>query len=88
MITLFQSIAVLGAIFGSLLTWPVSDNFGRQTALKVGGVPSLCGWLLLSNSVRITESFAGFQAALLTGRFLTGFGVGWSLPTVSVGESE
>ena len=79
-----QAMAFIGHIFGSLCAWPAADYFGRQTALKLGGIVSLCGWLFLYNSIRVTESAAGFQALLFTGRILTGFAAGWFFPTVAV----
>ena len=79
-----QAIAFIGFISGSLCAWPAADYFGRQRALKIGGIVSLCGWLFLYNSIRVTESAAGFQALLFTGRILTGFATGWFFPTVTV----
>lgn len=83
-IVLFQSIEVVGGMLGGLLAWPVSIALGRQTALIVGGIPSLCGWLLMSYSVQITGSRAEFITVILTARVLTGFGAGWASFYVSV----
>ena len=77
-------MAAFGVIFGGLLSWPAADYLGRLAALKLGGIPSLCGWLCIYISARITENSAGFQALLFTGRFFTGFTTGWGFIVVPV----
>lgn len=67
-----------GGIFGGLFAWPVSSSLGRQPSLTLGGILFLCGWLLISYSVQITESRAAFMTVLLTGRVLNGVASGWS----------
>ena len=66
------------------MAWPISDHFGRQAVLIVGGVPFLCGWVLLANAINITQSRAGFLALLFSGRLLAGFATGWSIYAASV----
>ena len=75
-------------MFGGLVAWPISDHFGRQAALIVGGVPALGGWVLIANSVLVTQSRAGFLALLLSGRLLTGFAAGWSIFATSVSAQD
>ena len=82
-----QTLSVFGAFVGSFLAWPAIDFFGRQKALKLGGIPALCGWLLISNSVRVTGSTAAFLTVLFLGRILTGVSLGWSIFVVSVSSS-
>lgn len=67
------------------MAWPISDHFGRQAALIVGGVPFLCGWIMIANAIQITQSKAGFLVLLFGGRVLAGFATGWSIFCVSVG---
>lgn len=71
-------------MFGGLFAWPVSELLGRQTALMLGGVPFLTGWVFIANAVQITHSRVGFLGMLFTGRMLTGFGTGWSIFSASV----
>ena len=82
-----QTTLVFGALVGSPLAWPAIDYFGCQKALKLGGIPALCGWLLISNSVHITENTTAFLIVLFLGRLLTGLSLGWSLFAVSVSFS-
>ena len=79
-----KAMPFIGHIIGGLCAWPAADYFGRLRALQFGGIVSLCGWLFLYNSIRVTESAAGFQALLFTGRIITGFATGWFFPTVAV----
>ena len=81
---ILQGIGPFGAMFGGLVAWPVSDHYGRQAALIVGGIPSLTGWLMLANAIQVTTSRAGFLVLLFSGRFLTGFATGWSIFCASV----
>ncbi len=66
------------------MAWPVSDHYGRQAALIVGGIPSLAGWLLIANAPLVTGSQAGFLVVLFSGRILAGFATGWSIFCASV----
>ena len=59
----------------------LSDRLGRKMTLLVGGIPSTFGWLLVVYSyiplVDNEGTFEQFYSLLLTGRFLTGVGMGW-----------
>ena len=77
-------MSAIGAMFGGLMAWPISDYYGRQSALVVGGVPSLLGWLMVAYAGFVTTSRDAFLFVLLVGRFLTGFATGWSIYCVSV----
>ena len=76
----------IGAMFGGLVAWPMSDMLGRQAALMLGGVPALAGWLMIAYS-NLTNSSSIFLGVLYTGRLLTGFSTGWSIFCVSVSVS-
>ena len=82
--SLWQAIELAGGSIGGPIAWLVSDGLGRQTALTTGGIPALCGWLMISYAPLITGSRAAFLTVLFTGRFLTGVGVGWAIFCVSV----
>ena len=83
-----QAFLPLGAVFGGLVAWPVTELLGRKPALMIGGVPAITGWLfivyarLLNNDS--TGPSTGFVAFLLLGRLFTGFATGWSIFCVSV----
>ena len=71
-------------MFGGLLAWPISDFLGRKQALILGGIPFLSGWILIANSIQITQNRVGFMSVLFIGRILTGFATGWSVFSASV----
>ena len=81
---LLQALELAGGTLIGPLAWIISDGLGRQTALITGGIPALCGWLMISYAPQITGNRAAFLTVLLTGRFLTGLGSAWSLFCVSV----
>ena len=72
--TLHKALELAGGTFGGLLPWLSSDGLGRQTSLTAGGIPALCGWLMISYTPQITGSRAAFLTVLFTGRFLTDIG--------------
>jgi len=87
-----QAFLSLGAVFGGLFAWPVTELLGRQPALMIGGVPAITGWLFITYA-RFLLNYSsgpssgptdGFVAFLLLGRLFTGFATGWSIYCVSV----
>ena len=80
---LFQAFGPIGAMFGGLVAWPVSELLGRQAALMLGGVPALAGWLMITFS-NLANSSSAFFGIIYVGRLLTGFSTGWSIFCVSV----
>jgi len=83
MLSWIQALAPIGAMAGGLLAWPATELLGRQTALVLGGIPFLVGWLFIANAFQFAAR-AGFLSLLFIGRFLTGVGTGWSIFAVSV----
>lgn len=79
----FQAFGPVGAMFGGLVAWPVSDMLGRQAALMLGGVPALVGWLLIAFS-NLANSSQAFLGVIYVGRIFTGFSAGWCIFCVSV----
>ena len=78
----------LGALVGGPVAGLISDNFGRQTALVLIGLPSALGWLSLTVSGWFTTgAFANFFALLLVGRIVSGFASGWASLVVPVSSS-
>ena len=74
---ILQALAPVGAMFGAPLSGFLADRWGRKDALVVGGVPYLIGYLILSYAHYMPTAL-GFKALALTGRFLTGVGMGWA----------
>ena len=72
-----QSFASVGALFGGPIAGLVADRWGRKVALLLAGVPYLVGYLMMTLAHLIGDPTA-FKAVLLTGRLLTGVGMGWS----------
>ena len=70
-------MAPIGAMFGGPVAGWVADHLGRKAALMLVGVPYLSGYMMIVYAHMI-ESATAFKVVLLTGRFLTGVGLGWS----------
>lgn len=79
-----QALSPVGAMFGGLVAWPISDLLGRQAALMMSGVPALAGWLMIALAHLASSHVHAFYGVLLAGRTLTGFSSGWSVFCVSV----
>jgi MFS family permease len=65
----------------------LADRWGRKDALVACGLPYLIGYLVLSYAHYMPTAL-GFKSLALTGRFLTGVGMGWagSVGPVYIGE--
>ena len=72
-------------MFGAPIAGVIADRWGRKLALLLAGVPYLVGYLMVALAHLIGD-FAAFKAVLLTGRLLTGVGLGWSCLAVPVRE--
>ena len=72
-----QALAPVGAIFGAPVSGVLADRWGRKTALVLCGVPYFIGYLTLCYAHYMPTAL-GFKALALTGRFLTGVGMGWA----------
>ena len=75
----------MGAIFGGPIGGLVADNCGRKCAMLFSGVPYIIGYMILSYG-HYTPSATAFKALLLTGRFISGVGMGWASAVVSVSK--
>ena len=66
--------------FGAMVAGPIAgiflDAIGRHMTLMIGVAPYTIGWLLIILT-RLTSGRA-FLPILYTGRFFTGFGLGWA----------
>ena len=80
-----QAFAPVGALFGAPIAGVIADRWGRKLALLLAGVPYLVGYLMMTLAYLIGD-IAAFKAVLLTGRLLTGVGMGWSCLAVPVRE--
>jgi len=78
-----QAFASVGALFGRPITGWIADHWGRKMALLFTGVPYLVGYLMIALAHLIGDVTA-FKAVLLTGRLLTGVGIGCSYQAVPV----
>lgn len=67
-IELFVSIAVAGAIVGSIISGPVSDKLGRKKSISFSAILFVGGSIVLG--------FAPKYSALIVGRFIVGFAIG------------
>ena len=74
------SISLAGAAFGSLSGTVLADSLGRLRAFLVDAVPLLAGAALCATATS--------PAALLSGRFLCGFGIGLASALVPLYISE
>jgi MFS family permease len=87
MISLFVSLAPLGAIFGGPIGGWIADRWGRKFGMMFCGVPYLIGYLALSYA-HFASTVSVFYVLLLVGRFFTGFGMGWTAATCPVSFAE
>lgn len=78
-----QALALLGAVFSGPIGGWIADCWGRKCSLMFCGVPYIIGYLLLSYA-HYASTATAFKAILLTGRFISGLGVGWSSAVVPV----
>ena len=79
-----QAIAPIGALFGGPIGGSIADRWGRKCSLMFTGVPYMTGYLILSYA-HYASTATTFKALLLTGRFLTGLGLGWASAVTPVG---
>ena len=78
-----QALAPLGAIFGGPIGGWIADRWGRKCAMMFCGVPYLIGYMILSYA-HFAPTAIAFKGVLLTGRFISGVGMGWASTAVSV----
>ncbi len=81
-----QAFSPIGAVVGGLVAGWVADHLGRKPTLLLSGLPYTAGYLMIAFA-RFVATAAQFQAVMLTGRFLTGFSLGWSCLAVPVSAS-
>jgi AAHS family 4-hydroxybenzoate transporter-like MFS transporter len=74
------SASVFGMLVGTAVVAPVGDRFGRR--------PLLIGGMALVGAASIATAFSATPAELVIWRFLTGIGLGASLPNATALTSE
>ena len=77
----------IGATFGGLIAGWSADGLGRKPSLLLTAVPSTMGWSAIGATWFIKDKLA-FDVIILIGRFLTGFGIGWSMFCAPVRERK
>ena len=77
----------MGGVFGGLVAGPISDKWGRKNALVLCGVPYFVGYLTLSYA-HLLPTATSFKVLVLSGRFLTGVGMGWACMAASVSQNH
>ena len=82
-----QAMSPIGAVLGGLIAGWSADGLGRKPSLLLTAVPSTIGWSAIGATYFIENKLA-FDAVILIGRFLTGFGIGWSMFCAPVRERE
>ena len=78
-----QALSQAGALFGGPVGGFVADRFGRKCAMLFSGLPYLAGYMTMSFAHHATSATL-FKVILLTGRFVSGIGMGWASAVVSV----
>lgn len=76
----FSGTVNVAALLGTLASAPVTDAFGRRSALQASAIPLATGWFVQS----ISDTFI----QLMAGRVLTGIGIGASSPIVPLYIAE
>ncbi|KAK5638835.1 hypothetical protein RI129_013130 [Pyrocoelia pectoralis] len=81
----FASVTSIAAPFGCFLSGPISDKFGRKSAIICINVFCFLGWIFITIAYYIQD----YQyLLLLIGRFLTGFSAGLSSMPAAVYMAE
>ncbi|GFF40258.1 hypothetical protein IFM58399_05861 [Aspergillus lentulus] len=70
----------IGCVVGSIVCYPIGEQFGRRTMLMAGGAIVVIGTVVLGSSYMIAQ--------LIAGRIITGFGNGMTSSTAPVYQSE
>ena len=70
---------------GGLIAGWIVDYVGRKAALMLVGIPYLVGYLMMVYARFINHAVI-FKVILLTGRFLTGVGLGWTCLATPVSD--
>ena len=71
-------------MFGSPLAGYVADRWGRKTCLAVNVIPYLLGYFAILTTYLFVEDAIFFKVILVSGRFISGIGTGWSFVIVPV----
>ena len=74
--TIFSALVPFGAVVSGPIAGIFLDAFGRHVTLMICVIPFTIGWLLIMLT-RLVNGYA-FLLMLYTGRFFTGFGLGWA----------
>ena len=74
--TIFSALVPFGAVVSGPIAGIFLDAFGRHVTLMICVIPFTIGWLLIMLT-RLVNGYA-FLLVLYTGRFFTGFGLGWA----------
>ena len=83
---LIGPISPIAAIVGGLLSAPLTAISGLVSGMILTAGVYLSGWTMVGSTYFITSPFA-FRGLLLTGRALTGFAIGLTVPIVPVSYS-
>ena len=70
-------MATVGAVLGGPVGGWIADRWGRKCSMMFCGIPYLIGYLVLSYA-HYTGDVLVFNALLMSGRALAGFGMGWA----------
>jgi sugar porter (SP) family MFS transporter len=79
-VELVVSVAVVGAVFGSIASGPLTDRFGRRPILLAAAATFIVGALISTLAANLAE--------LVTGRLLVGVAIGVTSYTVPLYISE
>lgn len=83
--SILASIASVATPFGCFLSGPISDKFGRRTALIWINIVGLIGWIVIAIAYHFPEKQ---YSILLLGRVITGLSTGLSSMPASVYMAE
>lgn len=79
------SIASVATPFGCFLSGPISDKYGRRTALILINIVGIIGWIIIAVAYHYPETQ---YSILLVGRIITGLSTGLSSMPASVYMAE
>jgi MFS family permease len=87
LLSLFAALAPAAAVIGGPVGGWIADRIGRKWSMMLCGGPYFAGYMLLSFAHH-TSSVPAFNFLLMTGRSLTGVGMGWASAVSPVYTAE
>ena len=84
---IMQALSEIGALFGGPAGGLLADRLGRRWAMILTGAPFFIGYIMLATA-HYSSNVTSFKFFIMTGRFLSGVGMGWGTSVLPVSWSN